>query len=104
MTLLDKFYLAPKSLFQGKFEYLSCDAKILYIYLFQKMRESNEQGLVDSNDNLYVEMTHAQVEKVINAYYRKTANVLKEMVEYGVLEIVPLKKNTIMRLYIANLC
>lgn len=81
------FFRVPKILFQAeRFKILSCEAKILYGLLLDRMSLSIKNRWFDGNDRVYIIFTVEEITEQLNCGSQKVVRLLKELDEIGLIE------------------
>ncbi len=76
------FYRVPKVLFTAEcFKSLSCEAKVLYGLLLDRMSLSIKNHWFDENDRVYIVFTVEEIAELLNCGTQKADKLLKEL--YG---------------------
>ena len=81
------FYRTPKVLCTDKrFRGLSSDAKLLYGILLDRIQLSKKNRWIDEEGHVYVYMTIESIEQALGRCHQKSCKVLKELVNFGLVE------------------
>ena len=81
------FYRIPKLLFtDGYFKGLSCEAKVLYGLMLDRMGLSVKNGWVDEKGRVYINFTQEDVMELLNCKSQKAAKLLGELYDIGLTE------------------
>jgi hypothetical protein len=100
-----KFY---KFLFQDEFKNMSCEAKLLYcilrdrINLSIKSLENGDLNWVDSNGNVFIYATIENIMLFLNCSNKKAIAVKKELIKYKLIEDIRTGINKPNKIYILN--
>lgn len=74
------FYRVPKVLFTAEcFKSLSCEAKVLYGLLLDRMSLSIKNRWFDENDRVYIVFTVEEIAELLNCGTQKAVKLLKEL-------------------------
>lgn len=79
------FYRIPKALFTNDyFKNLSCEAKVLYGIVIDRMELSKKNNWIDENDHVYIIFTLEQVKQYMNCGKDKGIGLIEKMnIFYG---------------------
>lgn len=81
------FYRIPKLLFTDEyFKGLSCEAKVLYGLMLDRMGLSVKNGWVDEKGRVYIIFTQDDVMELLNCKSQKAAKLLGELYDIGLTE------------------
>ena len=80
-----KFLMVPKKLFDETFSDLSVDAKLLYSFLFERVKLSYQNKWIDKNNRVYIYFTLNETEKVMNCGHDKATKLFKELETIGLI-------------------
>ena len=81
------FYRIPKALFTGSvFSCLSCEAKVLYGLLLDRMCLSSKNGWIDSQGRVYIIFTIEEITEALGCGDQKAGRHLRELEDIGLIE------------------
>ena len=81
------FYRIPRLLIKDQhFKGLSSDAKLLYGILLDRIQLSKKNRWIDEEGHVYVYMTIESIEQALGRCHQKSCKVLKELVNFGLVE------------------
>lgn len=84
-----QFYMLPQLLFtDSRFKKLSCDAKVLYSLLLDRVGLSfrNPDRFVDDNNRAFIYFTRDTVMEMLNCGKEKSASMFQELEKIGLIE------------------
>lgn len=97
------FYRIPKLLFTDEyFKGLSCEAKVLYGLMLDRMGLSVKNGWVDEKGRVYIVFTKDDVMTYLNCKSEKAMKLLGELYEIGLIEKKRLGRGKPNRIYVKN--
>lgn len=97
------FYRIPKLLFTDEyFKGLSCEAKVLYGLMLDRMGLSVKNGWVDEKGRVYIVFTKDDVMAYLNCKSEKAMKLLGELYEIGLIEKKRLGRGKPNRIYVKN--
>ena len=73
------FYKVPKALFEGKYESVSTDAKMLYGLLLDRMYLSVKNGWIDKQGRVYQYFTIKSVQEKLHFGHEKICKLFSEL-------------------------
>lgn len=74
------FYRVPKVLFTAEcFKYLSCEAKVLYGLMLDRMSLSIKNRWFDEEDRVYIIFTVEEIAELLNCGTQKAVKLMKEL-------------------------
>lgn len=82
----EQFYKLHKFLFTSEFDKMSNDSKITYCLLRDRHSLSIENNWVDENGDIYLIYTRQQIADMLNRTKRKVIDIMKELVEFELIE------------------
>jgi len=81
------FYRIPKELFKNKFfASLSCEAKVLYGLMFDRMGLSMKNAWLDELNRVYIYFTIEDVNELLGCKKDKSGKLFKELIDFGLIE------------------
>ena len=81
------FYRIPKVLFTNPvFHRLSCEAKVLYGLLLDRMCLSSRNGWIDKTGRVYINFTTGKIMEAIGCGNQKASRLLNELEDIGLIE------------------
>ena len=82
------FYRIPKLLFTNpKFNNISCEAKLIYGLMLDRMSLSNKNNWVDENDNVYIIFSNEEVAQMLNCGVKKVIKLISELKYCKLIEV-----------------
>lgn len=97
------FYRIPKILFSDEyFKDLSCEAKVLYGLMLDRMGLSEKNGWVDEQGRVYIVFTKDDVMSYLNCKSEKAMKLLGELYDIGLAEKKRLGRGKPNRIYVKN--
>lgn len=97
------FYRIPKLLFTNEyFKGLSCEAKVLYGLMLDRMSLSTKNNWVDEKGRVYIAFTKDDVMDYLNCKSEKAMKLLGELYEIGLIEKKRLGRGKPNRIYVKN--
>ena len=74
------FYRIPKLLFTNpKFKNISCEAKLIYGLMLDRMGLSSKNNWVDENDNVYIIFSNEEIAQMLNCGVKKVIKLISEL-------------------------
>lgn len=86
MKIRPYFMLASRKLFNTELVKLSSDEKLIWIYIFDKMEESNRKDMIDEDENLYTIMKFGELQKALNLSEQRVLECMNHMWKKGILK------------------
>ena len=81
------FYRIPKELFKNKFfASLSCEAKVLYGLMLDRMGLSMKNAWLDELNRVYIYFTIEDVNELLGCKKDKSGKLFKELIDFGLIE------------------
>ena len=81
------FYRIPKLLFTcDDFRSLSCEAKILYGLMLDRMSLSRKNNWIDKQNRVYIMFTLDEIQEVLDCREQKACKLLKQLETCGLIE------------------
>lgn len=97
------FYRIPKLLFSDEyFKGMSCEAKVLYGLMLDRMGLSAKNGWTDEQGRVYIVFTKEDVMSYLNCKSEKAMKLLGELYDIGLAEKVRLGRGKPNRIYVKN--
>lgn len=97
------FFRIPKLLFTHKdFRDLSCEAKVLYGLLLDRMSVSRKNNWIDKQNRVYIIFTIEEIQVQLNCREQKACKLLKQLETCGLLEKKRLGLGKASILYVKN--
>lgn len=79
-------FIMPKSIVDN--DKLSIEAKMLYMLMYDRMRNSRENRGIDKNGDIYIHYTVDEIKRDLKVANKKAINLKKELIENKLLEEV----------------
>lgn len=87
------FYRIPKLLFTNDyFRQLSCDAKVLYGLMLDRISLSAKNGWCDELNRIYIIYTIAEIKEMLNCAEQKANKLLSELDVYKGIGLIERKR------------
>ncbi len=81
------FIQVPRFLFNNpKFQVIRPESKILYSLMLDRMSLSRKNGWLDENNRVYIYYTVEEMMKDISCKHSKCAEIVKELITFGLIE------------------
>lgn len=81
-----RFLMVPKKLFEEEiFSDLSTDAKLLYSFLFERVKLSYKNDWMDKYNRVYINYTIEETKKTMNCGHDKATKLFKELETIGLI-------------------
>lgn len=81
-----RFLMVPKKLFEEEiFSDLSTDAKLLYSFLFERVKLSYKNDWLDKYNRVYINYTIEETRKTMNCGHDKATKLFKELETIGLI-------------------
>lgn len=98
------YFQFPKLLMYGeKYKPMSSDGKLFYMLCLDLITLSMKKGWKDEYGRYYIKMSLETIKDRMNCQNTKAVNLKKELIEYGLMEVVRIGQGKADRLYILQL-
>lgn len=85
----ERYYQIPKSLFtNARYKKLSLNAKVIYSFLKDRFNLSRKNKWVDTNGDIFLLFTHAEMAKLLNVSEATTKRAINELKEFELIHVV----------------
>ena len=98
------FYKLPQELFKNeKYNGLSNDAKILYVYLFARSEMSLKNGWIDEEGKPYIYCTREDMTEFLSVSLSTCVRIYRQLTECGLVRAGKKNGNASAKIYVTNL-
>lgn len=97
------FFRVPKLLItNARFTEMSNDAKLLYGLLLDRMSLSRKNGWIDRYNRVFINYKNQTIQEDLNCSGSKVVRLMKELVDYGLIEKERAGQGNADRIYVKN--